>query len=57
MSEKRTNKNDNENLRERFEHDRETLQQERYKTSEEQNNHSNRRRNEHVHQSHEERAS
>ncbi len=51
---KRINKNDNENFCERFERDRELLQQERCKTFKKQNNYSNRRRNKHLHQSHEE---
>jgi hypothetical protein len=53
---KRTDKNDDENFCKRFERDRKALQQKRCKTSEEQNNHSNRRRNEHVHRSHEKRV-
>jgi hypothetical protein len=56
VSKKRTNKDDDESLCERFKRDREALQQERCKASKEQNNHLNRRRNEHVYQSHKERV-
>ncbi len=45
--------NDDENLREEFERDDQTLQQKRHKTIKKQNIHSNRRENEHDDQSHE----
>jgi hypothetical protein len=54
VSEKRTNKNDDENFCERSKRDREALQQERCKAIERQNNHSNDREDEHDHRSHEE---
>jgi hypothetical protein len=56
VSKKRTDKND-ERLCERSECDREALQQRRYRTFEEQNNHTNHREDEHDHQSHEEQSS
>jgi hypothetical protein len=47
--------NVDENLRKEFERDDQTLQQKRYKASEEQNIHSDRREDEHDDRSHEER--
>jgi hypothetical protein len=46
-----------ENLLEKSEYDDQALQQKRHKTFKEQNNHSNRRENEHDHRSHEKRTS
>jgi hypothetical protein len=53
---KKTDRNDDESLREESERRDQTLQQERHKASERQNIDSNRRENEHDDRSHEERA-